>query len=169
MCFIAACSYLPSHQELSRTQEVLATVDTVAEVKVSCDGGLLAGDRLCVDVAMKDGTRLRFERVGFNAFGPTAANVVVAQVAGLVPRVAMCDGTGPPNFHRESALGHRFQPTLLDVKDAVFRHRDVLEEVEFWPQCPQFWEGQDKQGAAYTFCARKSGATEEPPRPEACR
>jgi hypothetical protein len=165
---LSACSYLPGHREQERAQEVLGTVDAVSEIHFSCGGTLLASDALCADLVMKDGARLRFERVGFNSFGSTAVNVVVAEAGGLVPRVASCDGIAPPNFHREDALGHHFHPTLIDMKDAVFRYREVLEEVQFWPQCPQYWEVQDKRGENYRYCARKKDATEEPPRPENC-
>ena len=160
---------MPGQREVERTEQVLGTVDSVSEVHFACGPGLLAGDSLCVDIVMKDGARLRFERIGFNSFGSTAVNVVVAEAGGLVPRVASCEGIGPPNFHRESVLGHHFHPTLIDVKDAVFRYTEVLEEVQFWPQCPQHWDVQDRRGANYTYCARKNGATEEPPRPATCR
>jgi hypothetical protein len=160
---------LPAQREVERTKEVLRTVDSVATVEVSCSGGVLASDGLCVDLVMKeDGAHLRFEHVGFHSLGSTAVNVFVAEAGGLVPRVASCDGPGPPNFHRESPLGHHFNPTLIDVKDAVFRYREVLEEVQYWPQCPQSWEVQDRRGANYRYCARKQGATEEPPRPASC-
>jgi hypothetical protein len=166
---LAGCAYLPAQREVERTKEVLRTVDSVASIEVSCTGGVLASDRLCVDLVMKDdGAKLRFDRVGFNSLGSTAVHVFVAEAGGLVPRVASCDGVGPPNFHRESVLGHHFHPTLIDVKDAVFRYREVLEEVQFWPQCPQSWEVQDRRGANYRYCARKKGATEEPPRPVNC-
>jgi hypothetical protein len=165
---LSACSYLPGRREMERTQEILGTVDAVAEVHFSCGGTLLASDRLCTEVVMKDGVRLRFERVGFNSFGSTAVNVVVAEAGGLVPRVAGCQGVSAANFHRESALGHHFQPTLIDMKDAVFRYREVLEEVQFWPQCPQYWEVQDKAGENFRYCSRKKDATEEPPRPQDC-
>jgi hypothetical protein len=165
---LSACSYLPANQEKERAQAVLGTVDALAEVHFSCGGTLLASDRLCTEVVMKDGARLRFERVGFNAFGSTAVNVVVAEAGGLVPRVASCQGVSPPNIHRDSALGHHFSPTLIDLKDAVFRYREVLEEVQFWPQCPQYWEVQDKRGENFRYCARKKDATEEPPRPANC-
>jgi len=163
-----ACSYLPARSEADRIREVLGTVDTVAEVRLDCGSSILAGDRWCVDVAMKDGARLTFDHVGFNSLGGTAVNVVVAEAAGLTPRIASCDVVGSPNFHRDGALGHHFQPTLIDVKDAVFRYKEVLEEVQFWPQCPQYWETQDKRGVNYRYCARKKDASEEPPRPD-CR
>ena len=168
IALMPGCAYLPGQREMERTQEVLRLIDSVAEVHFTCGGQFLASDSLCTDVAMKDGSRLRFERVGFNSFGSTAVNVFVAKAGGLVPRVASCVGVGAPNFHRDSALGHRFHPTLIDVKDAAFRYRDVYEEVEFWPQCPQFWEVQDKRGVNYRYCARRDGATEEPPRPVRC-
>ena len=95
-------------------------------------------------------------------------NVFVGKAGGFVPRIASCARVGPPNFHRASPLGHHFHPTLIDIKDAVFRYRDVMEEVEFWPQCPQSWEVQDKHGENFRYCARRDGATEEPPRPAGC-
>ncbi|HYE86261.1 MAG TPA: hypothetical protein VEA16_07890 [Vicinamibacterales bacterium] len=166
---LSGCSLLPAHREVQRAEEVLRTVDAVVETKIGCRGALIGTNALCVEVVMKDGARLKFERVGFDSFGATAVNVVVGEAAGLVPRITSCQGTGSPNFHRDSALGHHFQPTLIDVKDAVFRYPEVLEEVQFWPQCPQFWETQDKTGRNYRYCARKSGAAEEPPRPAGCR
>lgn len=169
LCFTAGCGYLPGRQEMRHASDVLGTVDGVMMVTVGCGGSLLASDGLCVDVAMKDGARLRFERVGFNAFGSTAANVVVAKAGRLVPRFASCTTVSPPNFHRGSPLGHHFQPTLIDVKWAVIRYREVLEEVQFWPQCPQSWEVQDARGDNFRYCARREDATEEPPRPTGCR
>jgi hypothetical protein len=169
LCLVAGCSYMPGQREMARAEEVLGSVDTVSEVHFTCGGSLLADDSLCADVVMKDASRLRFERVGFNSFGSTAVNVVVSKAGGLVPRIASCGGVGSPNFHRASPLGHHFKPTLIDIKDAVFRYREVLEEVEFWPQCPQYWEVGDRLGARYRYCARREGATDEPPRPGECR
>jgi hypothetical protein len=157
---------MPAQREVERAREVLETVDAVASIKLECGGSIFANDNWCAELTMKDGARLTFDRIGFNAFGSAAVNVVVLEAAGLTPRVASCDGISSPNFHRESAFGHRFRPTLIDVKDAVFRYKEVLEEVTFWPQCPQYWETQDRRGTNYRFCARKKGATEEPPRPE---
>ena len=165
LVLLGACSYMPARREMDRVKEVLGTVDTVAEVHLSCGGRVLASDSLCADVVMKDGARLRFDRVGFDSLGANAVNVFVAAAGGLVPRVASCAGTGAPNFHRDGALGHHFQPTLIDVKDAAFRYREILEEVEFWPQCPQYYEVQDKRGRHFRYCARRKDAAEEPPRP----
>lgn len=161
----AGCSYAPAQREVERAREAIGAVDSVASIKLECGSSIFANDGWCAELTMKDGARLTFERVGFNAFGTTAVNVVVADAAGLMPRIASCDGVAAPNFHRESVLGHRFRPTLIDVKDAVFRYKEVLEEVQFWPQCPQYWETQDRRGENYRFCARKKGATEEPPLP----
>jgi hypothetical protein len=166
--FVISCSYLPAQQERHRAEFLLETIDTVSKVHISCGGEVLASDSLCVEVVTKDGATLLFDRVGFNSFGSTAVNVFVSEAGGLVPRVASCDGVGPPNFHRDSALGHHFHPTLIDLKDAVLRYREVLEEVEFWPQCPQYWEVQDKRGQYFRYCARKRDATEEPPKPAGC-
>ena len=164
----SACSYLPAQREKARAEEILATVDSVSETHFSCGGTVLASDGLCVEVVTKDGATLRFERVGFNSFGSAAANVYVVEAGGLVPRVASCEGAGAPNFHRGSPFGHHFHPTLIDVKDAVFRYREVLEEVEFWPQCPQYWEVQDSRGRNYRYCAHRRGAREDPPLPAGC-
>ena len=165
---LPACSYLPAGQERAQAIEILQAQEPVKQVSVGCEGAILASDGLCADVIVGEGAKIRFEHVGFNSFGSTAVNVVVAEASGLVPRVASCSGVSAPNFHRESPLGHHFHPTLIDVKEAITRYREVLEEVEFWPQCPAFWEVQDKRGQHFRYCARKTDATEEPPKPDAC-
>ena len=129
---------------------------------------MLASDRLCAEIVTKGGARLRFDRVGFNSFGSAAVNVHVAEAGGLVPRIASCDGVSSPNLHRSGPLGHHFQPAFIDVKDAVFRYREVLAEVEYWPQCPQFWEVQDSRGRNYRYCAHRKDASGDPPLPAGC-
>ena len=166
--WISACSYVPAQQERARTQAILSAIDNVMLAEVECGSSVLAGDALCAQVIMKDGAKIHFSHLGFNAFGSTAVNVVVDEAGGLTPRIASCGGIASPNFHRLAPLGHHFHPTLIDVKEAVERYREVMEEVQWWPQCPQFWEVQDKFGANYRYCARKTDATEEPPRPENC-
>ena len=169
MCVLSTgCSFLPAQREKDRAQDVLATVDSVSEVHFSCGGRVLASDSLCADVVTKDGARLRFDHVGSDSFGAAAVNVYVAEAGGLVPRVASCEGVSAPNFHRSSPLGHHFQPALIDVKDAVFRYREVLEEVQYWPQCPQYWEVQDSRGRNYRYCAHRKDAAEDPPSPAGC-
>jgi hypothetical protein len=149
-------------------EEILRAEPGIADVVIGCGSSVLAGDELCVQVVADDGTRIRFERVGFNSFGASAVNVVVAEAGGLVPRIASCSGVTSPNFHREGPLGHHFAPSLIDLKEAVARRREVLEEVQYWPQCPQSWEVQDKRGQNHRYCARRNDATEEPPKPENC-
>jgi hypothetical protein len=166
---LGACSNLPAQQEKARAERVLAGVGGVVLATVECGGRIFASDEWCAEVIMKDGAKIRFARVGFNSFGGTATNVIVDEAGGLVPRVASCSGVGPPNFHRESALGHHFHPTLIDLREAVSRYREVMQEVQWWPQCPQYFEAQDKRGQNVRYCARRKGATEEPPRPENCR
>ena len=165
----AGCAALPAAQERELAAQALQSGRDVTLVNIGCGGSVLATDAVCADVVMKDGARLRFERVGFNSFGSTAVNVVVAKAGHLEPRVASCSSVGPPNFHRSEPLGRHFNPTLIDLKEALARHREVMEEVEFWPQCPQFYDVQSRQGQAYRYCARREGDAAEPPRPERCK
>jgi len=165
---LGGCSYLPAQQERVRSQSILGNIKDVVLVTMECGSTVLAGDALCAEVMMKDGAKIHFSRLGFNAFGATASNIVVDEAGGLVPRVATCDGVSSPNFNRQSVFGHHFHPTLIDVKEAVSRYREVMEEVQWWPQCPQYWEVQDNRGVNYRYCARKKGAMEDPPRPTNC-
>lgn len=162
------CALIPAAQERELATHTLQGVPDVTMVTVGCGGVFFASDSSCANVVMKDGARFEFERVGFNSFGSTAVNVVVGKAGRLEPRVASCSNVGPANFHRGGPLGHHFHPTLIDLKEAVTRYRDVLEEVEFWPQCPQFYDVQSRQGQRYRYCARLEGIQAEPPRPEPC-
>jgi len=167
-----SCSYTPAGRERAHAYDTLRAMPEVIEVTIGCDGAILASDSLCADVVTKvdESPRpFRFERVGFGSFGPTATNVVVSEASGLVPRIASCTNVGPPNFHREAALGEHFQPSLIDLQEAVTRSREILEEVQFWPRCPMSWDVQDKRGVNYRYCARKKDETTEPPRPEPCQ
>jgi hypothetical protein len=168
VCLLMSCSYLPAGRERAHVEEMLRAEPGIVGVEIDCGSAVLAGDRLCVDVTADDGARIRFERVGFNSMGATAVNVIVAEAAGLVPRIASCAGVTAPNIHREGPLGHHFSPSLIDLKEAVTRRREVLEEIQYWPQCPQFWDVQDKRGQNYRYCARRRDATDEPPRPANC-
>ena len=166
---LSACANLPAQQEKARAERAIAGVSGVVLATVECGSTVFAGDQWCAEVIMKDGAKIHFSRVGLNSFGGTATNVFVDDAGGLVPRVASCSDVGPPNFHRESALGHHFHPTLIDLREAVSRYREVLQEVQWWPQCPQYFETQDKRGQNFSYCARHKGATEEPPRPVGCK
>lgn len=165
---LAGCSYLPGQQERARSESILDGIKDVVLVTMGCGSTVFAGDQLCAEVMMKDGAKIHFSRIGFKAFGATAVNIVVDEAGGLVPRVASCSGVSSPNFSRESPFGRHFHPTLIDVKEAVGRYREVMEEVQWWPQCPQYWEVQDRRGVNYRYCARKKNATEDPPRPSNC-
>lgn len=121
------------------------------------------------EIVTKEGKFLRFERVTSGSYGPKATNVVVGEADGLEPRVASCAGVGPANFHRDAPLGHHFQPELIDLKEALTRTKEIVEEVSYWPICPMSWEVQDQRGDNYRYCARKRGDTTEPRRPDRCR
>jgi hypothetical protein len=165
---LVSCSYLPAQQERARAESILSNIKNVVLADVECGSSVFAGDEFCASVVMKDGAKIHFSHLGFHSFGAAAAFVVVDEAGGLVPRVASCGGISPPNFHRDGPLGHHFRPALLDVRDAVGRHREVLTEVQWWPQCPQSWEVEDRAGARYRYCARKPDAKEEPPKPANC-
>jgi len=169
MLLLSACSYIPANREVITAHDTLAALEGVKAVSVFCnENTFFASNELCADVAMTDGATLRFERIGPHSFGATAVNVVVGEAGGLVPRMASCNRVGSPNFWRGAALGHHFQPTLIDVKEAVIRYRDILEEVQYWPRCPMYWEVQDGGGANYSYCARRGDSEDEPPAPANC-
>lgn len=163
-----ACAYTPAARERANVEATLRGVKELRSVSIGCGGGLLASDSVCAGIVTADGKSLRFDRLGFNSFGPNATNVVVAEADGWVPRVSTCHGVDSPNFHRDAPLGHHFQPTLIDVNEAITRSREVLEEIQFWPQCPQSWEVQDKRGVNYRYCVRRKDAADDPPRPTDC-
>ena len=165
----AACGVLPANRECHFVERQLGGIAQLKTAHIECATGVFANDNITARVEMTDGAVLKFEHLGFNAFTSNAMNVVVGEASGLVPRVASCTGVFPPNFHREAPLGHHLRPTLIDTKEAVSRYRELLEEVEFWPQCPQYYEVQDRRGTRFRYCAKKPGAPEEPPRPENCR
>lgn len=163
-----ACAYTPAGRERAHVDEALRAIPEVTRTTIGCEGAIFASDSFCADVLTKDGAALRFERVGFRSFGAAAVHVVVAEAGGLVPRIASCTETGPPNFHHDAPLGHHFSPVMFDVKDAVTRAREVLEEIQYWPQCPMSWEVQDKRGINYRYCAHRKDAAADPPRPDNC-
>jgi hypothetical protein len=165
---LGACSYTPAAQQRENVEETLRALPNVANVMVACDGRMFASDSLCAALTFAGNKTIHFDRIGARSFGASATAVVVTKAAGLVPRVASCDGIGPPNFHRDAPFGHHFHPPLIDLRDAVLRHRELLKEVEFWPQCPQYYELQDRRGASYRYCARRGDAADEPAMPAGC-
>jgi hypothetical protein len=165
---LAACSYTPAGRERAHVEATLRAIPEVTLVTVGCEGAIFASDSLCADVITKEGAELRFARVGFNSFGSNAVNVVVAEASGLVTRVASCTAIGPANFHHDAPLGHHFSPSLIDLKDAVTRSGDVLEEIHYWPHCPMSWDVQDQRGVNYRYCVHRKDAPADPPRPQGC-
>jgi hypothetical protein len=165
----AACN-LPSTREVEFASSEIGKGAEIkaARVEKTEPYALLASNTLTASVELRDGELIRFARVGYKSFGANAVNVVISEADGLVPRIASCEGVGFPNFHRSAPLGHHFQPSLIDLNDAVRRSGEVLEEIQFWPECPQSWEVQDQRGINYRYCARKKDAGEEPPRPANC-
>ncbi|HEX6165053.1 MAG TPA: hypothetical protein VFZ31_16920, partial [Vicinamibacterales bacterium] len=162
------CSVLPANRECAYVNAQLGGIVQMKSAHIECGSGLFANDGVSARVEMTDGSVLRFERLGFNAFSSNATNIVLSEASGLMPRVASCDGVAPPNFHRDAALGPHLRPTLIDAKEAVSRYRELQEEVEYWPQCPQYYEVENRRGARFHYCAKKPGAPEEPPRPGNC-
>lgn len=166
---LGACTYTPAAQERARIQDTLRSLPDVVNVSITCDRRVFGSDTLCVAVTFTDKQTIDFDRVGSKSFGVRAAAVVVTKASQLMPRVASCEGIGPPNFHRDGPFGHHFHPPLVDLTDAVTRYRQVLEEVQFWPQCPQYYELQDRRGANHRYCARRADSADEPAVPANCR
>ena len=86
-------------------------------------------------------------------------------------RVAFCNRS---DIDAAVAAAHGTYPKWRDTPPLrrariLMRYRELLEEVEFWPQCPQYYEVQDRRGATFNYCAKKPGAPEEPPRPVHCQ
>jgi hypothetical protein len=130
--------------------------------------GQLKGPVDAIEMTTEEGKALRFESTASGSFGPKATRILVGEADGLEPRVASCSGVTAANFHRDSPLGHHFQPELFDLKEAFTRTKEIVEEVSYWPRCPMAWEVQDRNGANYRYCARKKGETTDPPRPAGC-
>jgi hypothetical protein len=166
---LSACAYTPAAQQRARIEETLRSLPNVVNVVVACEARVFVGDELCAALTFSAGRTIHFARVGTRSFGSKAAAVVVTDASGLVPRVASCSGIGPPNFHRDAPFGHHFQPPLVDMTDAVTRYRQILKEVDGWPQCPQYFELQDHRGVDYRYCARSPSSTSEPSRPNSCQ
>lgn len=121
-----------------------------------------------LEISTDEGKSLRFEHVSSGSYGPKATRVVVGEADGLEPRVASCTGVAAANFHRDAPLGHHFLPGLIDLKEALTRTQEIVEEVSYWPRCPMTWEVQDDRGVNYRYCARKKGETIEPAKPDRC-
>jgi len=163
----SACTLAGPREEAS-VRGRLAALEGVASVEVSCGSGWLTpkGD-VCVTVVTDAGKQLRFRDVGYDSFGSAPSRVRLVAAGGRSPLVVSCDSQlGFADIDRSGLFGHHFSPVIEAVPEAVRRSADVVEELEFWPQCPQFWEVGGPQGTTYRYCAHASGvAGEPPPRP----
>lgn len=169
-----ACE-LPATREQREAQQQIEAVPGVSRVNVACNDNFSAASDLCAEVALSDGTLMRFVGIGHRSFGSTASSVQVAEAGGLSPRVVTCRDQGPArvtdaaDFHRSGAFGHHVRPTLLDVSDAIRRRKELIVQLQFWPECPQFWEVVSKDGVYHRYCAHEAGVdSPAPPRHPAC-
>ncbi len=157
---VAACA-----REQRYVREHLDELPGVATVEVSCrDDDVLNHAGVCATVAMSDGAVLRFVGLGYQSFGPVPSRVRLAGAGGRSPLMVSCHARAAvADVDRSGLFGHHFSPAIDGVADAIRRHRDLIEEFEFWPQCPQFWELREKQGPLYRYCGHASGTAAEPP------
>jgi len=168
VCLASACTLAgPREEEFVRLN--LGIVTGVTSVEVACGSGWVAakGD-VCATVTLDTGAQLQFVEVGYKSFGSAPSRVRLAGAGGRSPLVVSCESqSGVAGLDRSGLFGHHFTPALEAVPEAVRRSREVIEELEFWPQCPQFWEVAGSQGGTYRYCAHATGGTVEPP-PRPC-
>lgn len=157
-------------REQEFVRQNIATILLVEDVRVSCEDALLfAGSDVCATVAMSEGSVLQFRGLGYQSFGPVPSRVRLVAAGGRSPLVVSCESqSGYADVERGGLFGHHFSPAIDDVAHAIRRRREVIEELEFWPQCPQFWELAGEQGTTYRYCAHAAGAVAEPP-PRPCQ
>ena len=154
-------------REWIATQEVLQ--DHRRRRRSSCHvRPAVAGERQPLHRCRHEGRRaLRFDHVGFNSFGSTAVNVVVAKPASWCRAWRRAPASARRISIAKSALGHHFRPTLIDVKDAVGRHREVLRGGGVLAAVSAVLGSPGQARTRITATARAAkDATEEPPRPE---
>ena len=167
VCLSAACAIAGSREQ-EFVREHMAALPGVEVVHASCSTALVFADaQVCVTVGMSEGAVLRFLDLGYQSFGPAPSRVRVAAAGGREPVVVSCHSRAEfADIGRSARFGHHFSPPIDGVADALRRRREVIEELEFWPQCPQFWEVREDQGPLYRYCGRAAGtAGDEPPRP----
>lgn len=152
-------------REREFVRQNLAIIPLVESVRAACSTAVLfAGGDVCATVAMGEGSVLQFGALGYHSFGPVPSRVRLETAGGRTPLVVSCNSQSPfADIGRDGLFGHHFSPGLDDVAMAIRRRREVIEEMEFWPQCPQFWEMQPKGGPRYRYCAQATGATPDPP------
>jgi len=163
---LPACS-----REQRFVRDSLAALPGVGNVDaVSCgENGPSSNAGVCAAVTMTDGAVLRFAGLGFQSFGPVPSRVRLVEASGRVPLIVSCEArVTVADLDRSGLFGHHFTPALDGVRDAIHRYQEVAEELEFWPQCPQFWELQGEGGPRYRYCAHAAGRGADAP-PAACR
>jgi hypothetical protein len=166
---IAAGCSLPGTREQRYAEAELRDIPGVVAAYVACNGRDPAGDLPCAELAMADGSVLRFAGVGYRSFGPNGARVLLAEAGGRRPRVLGCEGVvNVAEIHRGGSFGRQFSPPIADVADAVRRHKEIAVKLEFWPECPQFWEHEGENGID-RYCAEPVAAPAAmPPAHPAC-
>jgi len=165
---LAAGCTLAGSREAEFVRANVATISGVKSVEASCASGWLsAKSDVCVTVAMTAGKELRFIGVGYHSFDAAPSRVRLTAAGGRSPLVVSCESqSGFADLDRSGLFGHHFSPAIEAVPEAILRSGDVVEELEFWPQCPQFWELASEQGTTYRYCAHASAKPAEvPPRP----
>lgn len=163
-CLAGGCT-LAGPREEEFVRQNLGIVTGVKSVEVGCGSGwITAKGDVCATVTLDTGARLQFVDVGYKSFGSAPSPVRLAGAGGRSPLVVSCESqSGVAGLERSGLFGHHFTPALEAVPEAVRRGRDVIEELEFWPQCPQFWEVAGSTGVTYRYCAHATGGTVEPP------
>jgi hypothetical protein len=166
-CLASACALAGTREE-AFVRDNLSSIAGVEAVQVSCGSGwLVAHADVCATVHMSEGVRLGFAGVGYDSFGSMPSAVRVVAAGNRSPLVVSCDSqAGVAAIDRSGMFGHHFTPAIEAVPEAIKRRREVIKFLEFWPQCPQFWEVAGKDGETYRYCAHASSvAAEPPPRP----
>ena len=168
-CGLAAACTTAGAREREFVRQNLAIIPLVESVRASCnDAVLFAGGEVCATVAMGEGTILQFGGLGYDSFGRVPSRIRLEAAGGRTPLIVSCASRMDfADVGRDGLFGHHFSPRLDDVAMAIRRRREVIEELEFWPQCPQFWEIQQTAGPRYRYCAHAAGTTPEPP-PRPC-
>lgn len=163
---LAALSLAACGREERFVRDHITAMPGVTRVDAaSCDDAV-PNDGVCATVVMSDGAVLRFAGLKFDSFGPVPSRVGLVEAGGRSPLIVSCDAlVAVADVDRAGLFGHHFSPALGGVTDAIRRHRDVVEELEFWPECPQFWELPQEPGPRFRYCAHRAGAAPELPPP----
>ncbi len=142
-------------REQRYVNDQLLALPDVAGVELGCADADSAGDRgVCATVVTTEGVVLRFSNLGYQSFGPVTSRVRLSAAGRFAPVVATCASQANyADIDRSGLFGHHFAPPIDGVVDAIRHRRDVVKELEFWPQCPQFWELSEEPARVYRYCA----------------